>query len=469
MPELPEVETVKNVLKNIVINRTIKSIDVLRRKTIQDDKGLFENDFKGETFLDITRKGKFLIFHLTNEKVFISHLRMEGKYYEVSEEDDNTKYAKIVFHLDNNHKLCYDDSRCFGIIIPTTENELNNVKDLAKLGPEPFDIKDVNYLIKKTKNKKLAIKTTLLDQSLMTGLGNIYVDETLYASNIHPWTPACFIKKEEWQRIVDNACKILNKAISMGGSTIKSYHPGKGIDGNFQTAIKIYGKEGETCPICGSTFRFTKTNGRGTTFCPHCQQKHGDNLTIAITGVAGSGKSTALKVFKDNGYPTLSSDEVVSELYNDPRVIDKLGKLLKINFPNNKMDKKLLRDHLVINPKDIKKVNSLIHPLVGKRIKDFLRDNSKGLTIVEVPLLFESGLDTLFDYIIAIGLTPTNQKKLLEGRNSATADAIMEINKNSKFEEYKNKASYLVYNDSDVSSYKEEIISIINKLKENLN
>lgn len=227
MPELPEVETVKKVLIPIVKDRKILKIDVLRNSTIEGDVEVFISNLQGQTFLNVTRIGKYLIFHLTNNVVMLSHLRMEGKYYELEESDSNSKYARVVFHLDNGHKLSYDDSRCFGILKLSNEQDYLKEEMIAKLGPEPFVINDVKSILKKVKNIKKPIKTTLLDQTLMTGLGNIYVDETLFASKIHPLTPANKITEKQWLNIVDNAKKILSLAIESGGSTIKSYHPGK--------------------------------------------------------------------------------------------------------------------------------------------------------------------------------------------------------------------------------------------------
>ncbi len=307
MPELPEVETVKNVLIPIVKGRKILSIDVLRKSTIHGDIDEFKSVLTNQTFLDLSRIGKFLIFHLTSDIVIISHLRMEGKYYEVLEDEENTKYSRVVFHLDNGHKLCYDDSRCFGMMKLTNEQKYKNVKDIAQLGPEPFDIKDVNYLINRTKKSSLPIKSTLLDQTLMTGLGNIYADEVLYASKIHPLTPANKITKKEWETIVKNSVTILNNAITAGGSTIKSYHPGKDIDGNFQTALKAYGKKGEPCERCSAIMRFMKVNGRGTTYCPKCQIQKAEKLKVAIYGRIASGKSTVLSCFAEKGFYTISS------------------------------------------------------------------------------------------------------------------------------------------------------------------
>ena len=338
MPELPEVETIKNVLSKIVIGKTIKSIDVYRDLTIEGDKSKFVSSLIGQTFLNMSRIGKYLIFHLTNDFVIISHLRMEGKYYEYNEVEPDSKYAKVVFHFTDGKKLCYDDSRAFGLLKLSSESTYKQEEMLAKLGPEPFEVKDVNEIMKKVKNSRKPIKTTLLDQTLITGLGNIYVDETLYASHIHPLTLTNQVTKKEWEAIISNAKEILSIAIEMGGSTIKSYHPGKDIDGNFQTRIKIYGRSGEVCPTCGHEYRFIKVGGRGTTFCPVCQMKKGAPINIGLTGKISSGKSTALDLYKELGAATLSSDEIVKKLYEKEEVATLIEKTLKIKFASNKVD-----------------------------------------------------------------------------------------------------------------------------------
>lgn len=469
MPELPEVETVKNVLIPIVKDKKILSIEIKRSVTVQGDENLFCSSLKGETFLGITRIGKFLIFHLTNKKVIISHLRMEGKYYEFLENEPDSKYARVVFHLDNGHKICYDDSRCFGIMILSDEDNYLKEKEIAKLGPEPFKIDDVSFLIEANKNKKLPIKSTLLDQSLMTGLGNIYADEVLYASKIHPLTPSNAISKKEWLSIVENAKKILNIAIEMGGSTIKSYHPGKDIDGNFQTRIKIYGKGGESCPICGSTFRFIKVGGRGTTFCPKCQTMHGNPMNIALTGKIASGKSTLLEMFKEAGYDVLSSDEVVKNLYLNEEVTHNIESLLKISFGSIVVNKDILRKHLLDNPKDKKKLEKYVHALVKKEIESFLAKSKSKIRVVEVPLLFESKLDVLFDTIIITDIDEKKQKKLLETRDGFKSNDLKEINSTNKIDENKNKASYLISNDSTKEEFVNKCEKLINKLTSLLN
>ena len=465
MPELPEVETVKNVLIPIVKGHKILSIDVLRKSTIEGDINEFIVNLQNETFNDVTRIGKYLIFHLTNNKVIISHLRMEGKYYEFDEKDNDSKYARVVFHLDNNHKLCYDDSRCFGILKLSDESSYLKEEMIAKLGPEPFDVKDVKPLMKKVKNVRKPIKSTLLDQTLITGLGNIYVDEVLFASKIHPLTPANKITDKEWSKIIATSIETLNNAIKAGGSTIKSYHPGKDIDGNFQTRLQAYGKVGEKCPRCGATFRFIKVGGRGTTFCPICQKKLGAPINVAITGKIASGKSLATSTFASQSIPTISSDAIVRDLYQKEEIANKIEQMFNIKFENKVVNKDALRSYLLTHPKDKKKLERFVHPLVKKEIINFLSNNKSPIKAVEVPLLFEAKLDPLFDVIIVTDISEKKQNVLITSRDKEKALYLKEINKTNKIDENKNKASYLISNNSSKEEFVNKINQVITELR----
>ena len=461
MPELPEVETVKSVLEKVVNGRTIQKIEILRPSSVPGDKEQFVSSLTGEKFLRMSRIGKFLIFHLTNDKVIISHLRMEGKYYELDEKEANTKYARVVLHLDNGHKVCYDDSRCFGYMRLSNESIYLKDKEITKLGPEPWDA-DIDKIMKQVKRSSLPIKSALLSQELMTGLGNIYVDETLFAADIHPLIPANKITKKQWELIKKEASIILKEAIVFGGSTIKSYHPGKDIDGNFQSQLLAYGKAGTKCPKCGSTFRFIKVGGRGTTFCPNCQEYHGKEIKVAIFGKIASGKSTVLKCFENANIPTLSADKVVTELYQRKDVINKVNNTFGLK--GNSIDRDALRKYLAENPKDIKKINKIVHPLVKEEAKKFLKEN-KGIVAVEVPLLYESKMDNLFDVIIAVDVDEKKQAKLISERDGSKSKDLKEINKASTFEQNKNKADFIIINDADLNSLTNKVNKIINKLK----
>lgn len=465
MPELPEVETITKVLTPIVSNRKIIGIDVLRSTTIIGNKEEFVSSLTGESFTSVSRIGKFLIFHLTNGKVMVSHLRMEGKFYEVDEKDKNTYYSRMVFHLDNNKKLCFDDSRCFGIIFASTEQEYKNTKDIAKLGPEPFDVNDVSFFIERNKKSNHEIKSVITDQSMIAGIGNIYADEILFACKIHPETPARLISKKQWEDIISNAKVILSNAIKAGGSTIHSFHPGKGIDGKFQVSLKAYGKVDEPCSNCGHPMRFIKVNGRGTTFCPICQQKISSKLKVAIFGPAGSGKSTVLNLFKEKGYDTISADEVVHKLYKNKQVANKIQEIFSLT-KKDEIDIAELRNYLKDNPKDITRLERLIHPLVKRTVELFIKNSKSKIVAAEIPLLYQSHSEDLFDYIIGI-----NSNKLianLTNRDEKSASDIKKINSYKDFSDGFKKADVVIDNNTSISDLNKQVKNIINKLEDRL-
>ena len=468
MPELPEVETVKRVLSPIVKGRKIVKIDVLRATIVNNLAETFVPYFENETFLDISRIGKFLIFHLTNEKVLISHLRMEGKYIELLENEANTKYARVVFHLDNNHKLCYDDSRSFGRMIMSDEQSYRNEKEIAKLGPEPFDVKNVDQIVSKVKKVSLPIKTALLSQEIVTGLGNIYVDEVLFASKIHPLTPTKLITKKEWETIIKESQRILNEAIVAGGSTIKSYHPGKDIDGNFQTSLKAYGKNGQKCVVCHTNMRFIKVNGRGTTFCPHCQIKRGAPLKVALVGKIASGKSAVLETFKKAGYLCLSSDEIVHELYQRKDIQEKICKKFKIKPVDDFTS--ALREHLKVKSKDLESLEKFIHPLVKKEIESQFKKSNSKLLVCEVPLLFKAHMENMFDVIIGVDIKESIQQERLQNRDKEKSAFLKRINDvNNYFDEHRSELDFIIDNNEDSSSLANKTNSIINEVLDRLN
>ena len=468
MPELPEVETVKRVLEPIVKDRKIVKIDILRATIVNNQAETFVSYFENEQFLNISRIGKFLIFHLTNDKVLISHLRMEGKYIELLEEEANTKYARVVFHLDNNHKLCYDDSRSFGRMITSNEKEYRDEKEIAKLGPEPFYVEDVDGILKQVKKVSLPIKTALLSQEIITGLGNIYVDEVLFASGIHPLTPAKLITKKEWEKIIKESQRILNEAIEAGGSTIRSYHPGKDIDGNFQTLLKAYGRNGQKCVVCHTNMRFIKVNGRGTTFCPHCQIKRGAPLKIAIVGKIASGKSAVLDIFKKQNYLALSSDEIVHKLYEDQNIQSALIKKFKLKVEDDFLT--ALSNHLKVKTQDLEKLEKYIHPLVKKEIEREFKNSKSSLLVAEVPLLFKAKMENMFDVIIGIDLDEKIQLERLQIRDQEKSAFLKRINDvNNLFDEHRQDIDFVILNNSDMKSLEKETKEIINKVLDRLN
>ena len=273
MPELPEVETVKNSLIELVLGKIIKSVDVYYEKIIKNVScEEFCESLVNEQFVDIKRRGKYLIFVL-KEHIIVSHLRMEGKYF-LKGMEEKEKHEHIIFNLENNETLRYNDTRKFGVMYLFNTNNVSEClskEPLNKLGYEPFDKECTNvYLFNKLSKCNCEIKKVLLNQEIITGLGNIYVDEVLFISKLNPKENCKNITLEDCQNIIDASITTLNKAIQLGGTTIKSFVNSHMATGLFQNELLVHTKK--ICPICNSEILKIRVGGRGTYYCPNCQK-----------------------------------------------------------------------------------------------------------------------------------------------------------------------------------------------------
>jgi formamidopyrimidine-DNA glycosylase len=270
MPELPEVETVKKVLKKEVNNKIIKTCDVYWDNIIAyplvDD---FKQKIKNQKINDITRRGKWLMFEL-DDYFLLSHLRMEGKYFMRQNGDKLNKHEHVIFHFTDSTELRYHDTRKFGKMYLINKDEAYLVKPLKDLGKEPWD-KTLTETYLKEKFKKKAIKTELLDQSIIVGIGNIYADEILFLCKIHPEKLANNLSREDLSNIIKYTRETLEKAINLGGTTVKSYTSSEGVHGKFQNELLVHTKE--ICPECQEKIKKITVGGRGTYYCPKCQEK----------------------------------------------------------------------------------------------------------------------------------------------------------------------------------------------------
>ena len=203
MPELPEVETVKESLKCRLVGRKIKRVNILWDNIIAyPSKEEFIKDINDKIIIDIKRRGKFLLFVL-DDYYLLSHLRMEGKYFFKNHDDEINKHEHVIFDLDNDEELRYMDTRKFGKMYLIKKEDIDKIGPLKDLGLEPWDNNlNSEYLINKYKNKRLPIKTVLLDQSIIVGIGNIYADEILFLSKINPFKKCNLLNKEECERII---------------------------------------------------------------------------------------------------------------------------------------------------------------------------------------------------------------------------------------------------------------------------
>jgi len=270
MPELPEVETVKNTLKKQILNKTIALSNIYWNNIIAFPKPEeFKEKIKNQTINNILRRGKWLMFEL-DDYFLLSHLRMEGKYFIRKKGDERNKHEHVIFTFTDNTELRYHDTRKFGKMYLIDKDKVYTEKPLKDLGKEPWDETLTKEYLKEKLNKK-AIKTQLLDQSIIVGIGNIYVDEVLFLSKINPETEGNKLTDKDLENIITYTKQTLEKAIELGGTTVKSYTSSEGVHGRFQNELLVHTKE--ICPECNTTIEKITVGGRGTYYCPKCQKR----------------------------------------------------------------------------------------------------------------------------------------------------------------------------------------------------
>jgi formamidopyrimidine-DNA glycosylase len=272
MPELPEVETVRQTLRSLVLGEKISGVTVLYENIIKDnDLDLFKNTLIGKRINEISRKGKYLIFELDDDYSLISHLRMEGKYYYKLESDEVVKHEHIIFHFESGMTLRYHDVRKFGTMEIRKKDELFLSTPLNKLGMDA-NLVSGSYLKERMQNKHMDLKSFLLNQEFIAGIGNIYADEICFLSKLHPKQDVYYLNEEDFEAISKNSKEVLEKAILAGGTTIRSYTSSLGVTGLFQLDLMVHTKVGSPCPNCGNEIIKTRVSGRGTYLCPNCQK-----------------------------------------------------------------------------------------------------------------------------------------------------------------------------------------------------
>ena len=273
MPELPEVETVRRGLTRLVVGRKVLGTEVRWEKTIS---GMapeeFDAELVGRTIEKVDRRGKYLLFRFSGGLTMVSHLRMEGAYYTVPAGTEPGKHDLVTFHLDEGIDLFYRDTRKFGRMNLVPDADALQVAGLAKIGPEPTE-KDLSlaYMVSEFGKSRMHVKPFLLHQSHIAGLGNIYVDETLWQSQIHPLTAANKLTEDELARLRENIIHEITRATEHHGTTVHSFTTAFGEAGEFQNELQVYGRVGEPCLRCGHPLEKMKVAQRGTTYCPVCQ------------------------------------------------------------------------------------------------------------------------------------------------------------------------------------------------------
>ncbi len=458
MPELAEVQTVVDTLKGLIKDKCIRDIDIYYPRIIEGDIESFKKRLIGQHFRRFLRRGKYLLFEM-DDVTLVSHLRMEGKYFFEKGDAPNTRHTHVVFYFTDGTKLAYNDTRKFGRMELIAKRE--NYDDFKNLGPEPFsDHFNVDYICHYLADEKKAIKTVLLDQHFVAGIGNIYADEILFAIKVNPLMPAMFLDIKTIERLIEETRRILNAAIKAGGTTIRSYTSSLGVTGRFQLSLRAHQKEGEPCPDCETLIVKTKVGGRGTYYCPHCQiLPH----RIALTGMMGSGKSTVLAYLEEKyAFKTFSADKEVRRLYKEDKEVQKHILTAYPELAKDEMiDLTKLAALIFHDAKAKKAIESLIFPRVLESYKAFSIHET--ITIAEIPLLYEAQMDKYFDHVLVLSSKQKVALERLKKRGLKTKDVKERTNSQMPIKEKIKRADWHITNDGTLAELYAKIDMWIDK------
>ncbi len=281
MPELPEVETVRRGLNKLTVKQPIQGVEVLLPRTLAYPAEI-EEFWQGITGMAIAswqRRGKYLLAQLENNSAQPAgwlgvHLRMTGQLLWVQQDSVLQKHTRIRLLFAQNKELRFVDTRTFGKVwyVPPHLEIASVITGLQKLGPEPFsDDFSLEYFTQKLNNRRRLIKTFLLDQTIVAGIGNIYADEALFKSGIRPDTVAANLTTKQIKLLHYSIIEVLQTSIDQGGTTFSDFLNLLGVSGNYGDAALVYGRKAEPCRVCGTSIEKIKLGGRSAHFCPSCQ------------------------------------------------------------------------------------------------------------------------------------------------------------------------------------------------------
>lgn len=266
MPELPEVETIKNELLPHIIGREITGITLLWEGMVkQPSVAEFRSRVVGRKIEGLTRRGKYLFFSLSGGEILVMHMKMTGS---LLIDPDNDRFTRAIFHLDDGAKLHFRDPRKFGKMWLTGDESSVTVR----LGPEPLEAGFTQEVLTQRLHHRTApIKPVILDQSVIAGIGNMYADEALFEAKINPLKPAGGLSRNEIERLHGAITRVLRSAIASKGASVRNYIRPDGNPGTAHFDFRVAHGVGKNCPNCGTPIKRTVVRNRGTYFCPKCQ------------------------------------------------------------------------------------------------------------------------------------------------------------------------------------------------------
>lgn len=273
MPELPEVETVRRSLLPLLWGEKILAVEVLHPGVIKGETKAeeFAASLPGRRFVDIGRRGKYLLFHLDDGRVLVIHLRMTGRLVLAEAAAPLLPHTHIIWNLSQGRQLRFSDVRRFGEVRLLPAEQLQTIAGLARLGPEPLEQWTAADLAAVLQGKKAPVKNLLLNQELVAGLGNIYADEALYRAGIRPDRPGQSLSPAEVERLWQAVRQVLQDGIANRGTSFSDYLDGLGQRGQMQSRLQVYGRAGLPCLACGRELIRIRLAGRSTVYCPDCQ------------------------------------------------------------------------------------------------------------------------------------------------------------------------------------------------------
>ena len=274
MPELPEVETLRRSIEPFLLNQKIVDVEIrdprLRWPVVAQD---FERWAVGPKIERLSRRSKYLLWHLDNEATVVIHLGMSGRLGRYAPSEPIEKHTHVIFVLNNNLQIRYRDPRRFGLVEMSPPGELSTYPRFKNLGVEPLsDDFNAKNLKKWLKTSKKPIKNWIMDAQNVVGVGNIYANEALFKAGIRPDRPASFLTDEEQKQLVEHIKEVLKQAISKGGTTLNDFRDASGEPGFFQLVLLVYQREGELCNRCKTPIERLTLAGRSSFFCPTCQK-----------------------------------------------------------------------------------------------------------------------------------------------------------------------------------------------------
>jgi formamidopyrimidine-DNA glycosylase len=273
MPELPEVETIAQDLSSKLKGLEVSSVRIMYPPVLRNRELSLIHDIKGRKVVGVRRRGKMLLIDFERNLSLIIHLKMTGQllFYPTEKPRDKHTHLILSFKAENN-ELRFRDVRKFGFISCVQNLDISCADELKNLGPEPLEI-DFLLLKKLFKGRKARLKSLLLNQNFIAGIGNIYADEILFQARLHPLTSASLLGDDDQKRLLTAMRNILRKAIRYKGSSIRTFTDAEGKRGEFQDYHQVYGRESRSCFICGEKIMRLRLGGRSSFFCPRCQKE----------------------------------------------------------------------------------------------------------------------------------------------------------------------------------------------------